>query len=60
MVSLMSNINKDVANRVIAFEHLNHLLNRLLYKIFAILSPDKGYPFALKDPRFEYKKAISR
>jgi hypothetical protein len=60
MVGLMSNIDKDIANRVITFEHLNHLANRPLYELSSAPSPNEDYPFALKDPCSEYKKAIPR
>lgn len=57
MVSLRSNIDKDLANKVTTFEHLNHLPTRDRH-----LPPIPTFPFAPTDSlcRSRYKKPIPR
>ena len=59
MVSLMSNIDMDLANKVITLEHLNHLPQRApLYTSSSETGPKEDYPLPPNDDRMEYKGKI--
>lgn len=58
MVSLMSNIDKDLSNRVITMEFLNHLPNRDPTAHSETADPRADYPFAPSDPAAEIRGRV--